>query len=88
MFAIVAIERRQDIILFMLVKLLSLHLEDMKYNELERLLKREGCFLVGNRDHPIWYSPITNKSFATGHHGSEEVNPKTLHKIMKAAGLK
>lgn len=87
MFVYVAGERRQNF-LFMLVKLLSLHRADMKYNELERLLKREGCILVGNRDHPIWYSPITNKSFATGHHGSEEVNPKTLHKILKAAGLR
>lgn len=60
----------------------------MKYTELERVLKRAGCIHVGDNNHPIWYSPITDTEFQTGHHGTHEVNPKTLHKILKAAGLK
>lgn len=59
----------------------------MKYTELERMLKKAGCYQIGNKDHPIWYSPITGKTFATGHHDTHEVNPKTLHKILKMAGL-
>ena len=60
----------------------------MKYTELERKLRRAGCYPVGNADHPIWHSPITKKEFTTGHHDTHEVNPKTLNKILKAAGLK
>lgn len=60
----------------------------MKYTELERLLKKAGCYKVGNSAHPIWYSPLTKKVFNTGHHLSAEVNPKTLSKILKAAGIK
>lgn len=60
----------------------------MKYTELEKKLRKAGCYQVGNSAHPIWYSPITGKEFNTGHHGAHEVNPKTLHKILKAAGLK
>ena len=37
----------------------------MKYTELERLLRKAGCYLVRNGDHPIWYSPISKKEFAT-----------------------
>ena len=60
----------------------------MKYTELERILKKAGCYQVGNSRHPIWYSPISKKEFQTGHHDTHEVNPKTLHQILKAAGLK
>lgn len=60
----------------------------MKYTELERQLRKAGCYQVGNNAHPIWYSPITNREFITGHHGTHEVNPATLNKILKAAGLK
>ncbi len=60
----------------------------MKYTELERKLKKAGCYQIGNGRHPIWFSPITNKVFQTGHHDTNEVNPKTLDKILKVAGLK
>lgn len=61
---------------------------NMKYSELERLLKKNGC-IEKSRDgrHPIWYSPITNKHFTTGHHGKEEVKPGTLKSILKQAGI-
>lgn len=60
----------------------------MKYNELERLLKKAGCNLVddGGR-HPTWYSPETGKYFQTSHHKSEEVKPGTLKSIKRDAGI-
>ena len=60
----------------------------MKYSELERKLKEAGCVLVGNKDHPIWYSPITKNTFKTGHHKSQEVKKGTLNAIIKVAGIK
>ncbi len=60
----------------------------MKYSELEKILKKAGCYLVGNNAHPVWYSPITNQRFQTGHHKSEEVKKGTLERILKQAGIK
>ena len=60
----------------------------MKYTELEKKLRKAGCYQVGNNAHPIWYSPITKRKFITGHHDTREVNINTLSKILKAAGLK
>ncbi len=62
----------------------------MKYNELEKLLKKHGCYDTGKtvNGHPSWYSPITNKNFKMSHHGSQEVKPGTLKSILKEAGIK
>ena len=62
----------------------------MKYSELEKKVKKIGCFDTGRQmsGHPLWHSPITGKYFQMSNHGSEEVAPGTLNKIMKAAGLK
>lgn len=77
---------------FMLVFFLSLQRwnerKQMKYSELEKKLRKTGCYPIGNNDHPIWYSPITGKRFQTGHHKSEEVKKGTLEKILKMAGIK
>ena len=62
--------------------------QTMKYSELEKILKKAGCYLVGNNAHPVWYSPITNQRFQTGHHKSEEVKKGTLERILKQAGIK
>ena len=46
----------------------------MKYSELHKKLKEAGCYIIrqgGN--HPIWYSPLTEKEFATSRHESQEV---------------
>ncbi|MDR0833269.1 MAG: type II toxin-antitoxin system HicA family toxin [Candidatus Symbiothrix sp.] len=61
----------------------------MKYSELERKLVKAGCYEVraGGR-HPIWFSPITGKTFPTGHHKSEEVRPGTLKDIIESSGIK
>lgn len=60
----------------------------MKYSELEKKLRKAGCYLVDNNDHPIWFSPITGLRFQTGHHKSEEIKKGTLEKILKMAGIK
>lgn len=60
----------------------------MKYSELEKLLKKAGCYPEhegGN--HRIWYSPITGERFPVGHHKTQEVPKGTLKGILSAAGL-
>ncbi len=61
----------------------------MKYSELERKLKKAGCYYTGESlfGHPKWYSPNTKKYFAMSHHHSDEVKTKTLKKILEDAGL-
>ena len=63
---------------------------DMKYRELEKILKKAGCYNTGKllNGHPKWYSPKTGKAFKMSHHGSEEVKNGTLNSILKDAGLK
>lgn len=35
----------------------------MKYSEIERKLRKEGCYLIRDGDHPLWYSSKTGKVF-------------------------
>lgn len=62
----------------------------MKYSELEKKVKKKGCFDTKEQQngHPLWYSPVTGKFFQMSNHGSEEVAKGTLNAILKAAGLK
>lgn len=62
----------------------------MKYNELERLLKKAGCYSLGvtKNGYPLWYSPKTKNSFQLSHHGKTEVAKGTLKSILLAAGIK
>lgn len=62
----------------------------MKYKELEKILKKAGCYDTGKtlNDHPKWYSPRSGKFFKMSRHGSEEVKNGTLNSILKDAGLK
>ena len=62
----------------------------MKYRELEKVLRRFGCYDTGEvqNGHPLWYSPKTGFTFQMSHHRSEEVARGTLNRIMKDAGLK
>ena len=61
----------------------------MKYSEVERKLKAEGCYFVRDgKKHPIWFSPITGYEFQLSHHKSEEVKFGTLKSISKTSGVK
>ena len=56
----------------------------MKYNELQRELRKAGCFLLRNGgDHDIWYSPITGLKKAVPRHGSKEIPKGTLKAIYR-----
>lgn len=60
----------------------------MKYNELEKKLRKAGCTEVDSKGrHPTWYSPKTGKYFQTSHHKSEKVKPGTLKAILRDAGI-
>ena len=61
----------------------------MKYSEVERKLKKAGCYWVrGGANHPIWLSPITGITFQLSNHRSEEVKSGTLKSICKDSGVK
>lgn len=60
----------------------------MKYSELEKILKKHGCYLShegGN--HSIWKSPNGNL-FPLGRHKSQDVPKGTCKAILKQAGIK
>lgn len=64
-------------------------IEIMKYSEIERKLKKSGCYWVKDgKKHPIWYSPITKKEFQLSHHKSQEAKLGTLKSISKDSGVK
>lgn len=62
----------------------------MKYNELEKLVKKAGCYDTGRQmgGHPVWINPKNGKMFKMSNHRSEEVANGTLNEILKKAGLK
>ena len=61
----------------------------MKYNELHRKMLAIGCEKLNKQraGHPLWYSPITGKTFTTSNHLSEEVKPGILKSIKRDSGL-
>jgi len=61
----------------------------MKYAEVEKRLKKEGCYFLKNgSNHPIWKSPITGLQFSMSYHRSEEVPFGTLKGISVQSGVK
>ena len=60
----------------------------MKYSEIERRLRKAGCYLIRDGDHPLWYSPKTGNTFPLSHHKSEEAKTGTLKSISKMSGVK
>ena len=61
----------------------------MKFSELKKILKKNGCYFVKEgKNHEIWYSPTTNKEFTVGRHNTEDVKKGTLSGILKQAGIK
>lgn len=60
----------------------------MKTKEFVTELVSAGCTLVRHgSSHDIWYSPMTNKTFAMPRHGSKEMPTGTEKKIRKEAGI-
>lgn len=60
-----------------------------KGSEVVRMLKKAGCkFDEQGTNHEWWINPKTGEKFQVPRHKSQEVNPKTLHSILKAAGIK
>ncbi len=61
----------------------------MKYSELHKMLRRAGCYPTGRQQsgHPLWFSPLTGKTFRTSNHLSQEVASGTLKAIKQAAGI-
>ena len=60
----------------------------MKTNELVKLLKQNGCHLVGSRKkHDMGYSPISDSVVFVPRHGAKEIPTGTLNGILKQAGL-
>ncbi|MCI6580557.1 MAG: type II toxin-antitoxin system HicA family toxin [Oscillospiraceae bacterium] len=60
----------------------------MTYNELKKILKKNGFRLVREgANHEMWFSPKTNKQFTVGGHKTQEVPTGTLKSIMKSAGI-
>jgi len=60
----------------------------MKYSELERKLKKAGCWQEGEMNgHPLWYSPLTGKYFKMSNHRSQEVAKGTIKGISNDSGV-
>lgn len=60
----------------------------MKYSEIEKKLRKAGCYLVANSGrHPVWHSPITDRTFTTSHHKSHEAKTGTVKAISKQSGV-
>ena len=61
----------------------------MKYSEVERKLKKAGCYFVSHgTNHDWWYSPITNRRFQIPRHKGAEAKGKTLKSISEQSGVK
>ena len=62
----------------------------MKYSELEKKLKKAGCYDTGRQmsGHPLCYSPITGFNVKMSNHKSEEIAKGTLKAISKQSGVK
>jgi predicted RNA binding protein YcfA (HicA-like mRNA interferase family) len=61
----------------------------MKYSELKRILKQNGCYKTSEgSNHEEWFSPITNNSFPIGRHRDKDVPIGTHNAILKQSGIK
>jgi len=61
----------------------------MKYSELKKMLRNNGCYKVSEgSNHETWFSPINNKKFPVGRHNSDDVPTGTYNTILKQSGIK
>ena len=62
--------------------------ENMKTQELIKLLRKNKCYILRNGSrHDIWYSEISQKQFAIPRHKTE-IPIGTLKNILQDAGVK
>ena len=62
--------------------------ENMKTQELLKLLRKNKCYILRNGSrHDIWYSEVSQKQFAIPRHKAE-IPTGTLKNILKDAGVK
>nr|DAG78041.1 MAG TPA: toxin [Caudoviricetes sp.] len=62
--------------------------EHIKYSELERELKKAGCYILKEgSNHSIWFSPVSGQKFTVPRHKTQDVPKGTLKSIRTAAGL-
>jgi len=56
----------------------------MKYGELARKLRRLGCYFTryGAGSHEIWRNPATGKQTPVPYHGTKDIGPKLLARIL------
>ena len=60
----------------------------MKYSEIEKKLKKAGCYWVRDgKKHPWWYSPITDREFQLSQHKSQEAKFGTMKSISNDSGV-
>jgi len=60
----------------------------MRYNELERKLRKTGFFLLQHgKRHDVWLNPSNGNKAVIPRHGNEEVPTGTLKSIFKMLGL-
>jgi predicted RNA binding protein YcfA (HicA-like mRNA interferase family) len=60
----------------------------MKFNELYRLLEKDGWYIERTKRHHIYSHPTKKGKITVGKHGTQEVPKGTLNSIIKMAGLK
>ncbi|MCL2086424.1 MAG: type II toxin-antitoxin system HicA family toxin [Oscillospiraceae bacterium] len=61
----------------------------MKYSELKKLLKKNGCCKISEGSkHENWVGASRGRVFQVGRHDTEDVKKGTLNRILKDAGIK
>ena len=60
----------------------------MKFNELYRLLEKDGWYIARTKRHHIFAHPVKKGKIPVGKHGTQDVPNGTLNSIIKMAGLK
>lgn len=56
----------------------------MKYSELYRILKKNGCYIQRHgANHDLWVNPKTKRTALVSRHASQEAAVGTLRSIVK-----
>ncbi len=60
----------------------------MKFNELYKLLERNGWYIERTKKHHIYVHPTKKEKIPVGKHSSREVPKGTLNSILTKTGIK